>query len=309
MGAVAAYLQLRGDGTRGGDRRVPSPASLYRGASPPSAPLFSGPSGGKPSGRGLWVQTVPAPLTQECREQQGGLCAAPAPSQCPQPGPPPAPAPRFPPCFFLVLFAGAAAHKNVPRQHKRPQRAKFLSAVGKEETGAVVYREVRRFSPRSPFSPPRRRCMTANSPPGLPLDLFLFFLSFFIFFFSLLEAMLWDGITLPTPACWPQKPSIMEGDRRRKRRARQWLQLQAPSSIGAAPLQPQLLVASLPQVSGAPGICQVLAMGPVALVPKGVPCKVLSLSQAHQVKQCISRFLLHPSKKKKKKGVEMVKAW
>lgn len=179
-GAVAAYLQLRGGGTKDGDRRVPSPASLHRGASPPSAPLSSGPSGGKPSGRGLWVQTVPAPLTQECREQQGGLCAAPAPSQCPQPGPPPAPAPRFPPCFFLVLFAGAAAHKNVPRQHKRPQRAKFLSAVGKEETGAVVYREVGRFSPRSPFSPPCRRCMTANSPPGLPLDLFLFFLSFFL---------------------------------------------------------------------------------------------------------------------------------
>ena len=142
--------------------------------SPPSAPLSSGPSGGKPSGRGLWVQTVPTPLAQECREQQGGLCAVLSPSQCPQPGPPLAPALRFPPCFFLVLFAGAAARKNVPRQHKRPQRAKFLSAVGKEETGAVVYREVGRLSPRSPFSLPCRWCMTTNLPPGLPLAPFFF---------------------------------------------------------------------------------------------------------------------------------------
>lgn len=174
--------------------------------SPPSAPLSSGPSGGKPSGRGLWVQTVPTPLAQECREQQGGLCAVLSPSQCPQPGPPLAPALRFPPCFFLVLFAGAAARKNVPRQHKRPQRAKFLSAVGKEETGAVVYREVGRLSPRSPFSLPCRWCMTTNLPPGLPLAPFFFLFSFlfFSFFFpcsaSIPMAVPLDSIILPAPA-------------------------------------------------------------------------------------------------------------
>lgn len=65
--------------------------------------------------------------------------------------------------------------KNVPRQHKRLQRAKFLSAVGKEETGAVVYREVGCLSPCSPFSPPCQHCMTATSRPGLPLDLPRFF--------------------------------------------------------------------------------------------------------------------------------------
>lgn len=62
------------------------------------------------------------------------------------------------------------------RQHKRLQRAKFLSAVGKEETGAVVYREVGRLSPHSPFSPPCRQRMTATLRPRLPLNPLRFFL-------------------------------------------------------------------------------------------------------------------------------------
>lgn len=63
----------------------------------------------------------------------------------------------------------------MPRQHKRLQRAKFLSAVGKEETGAVVYREVGRLSPCSPFCPPCQHRMAATSRLQLPLDLPRFF--------------------------------------------------------------------------------------------------------------------------------------
>ena len=114
----------------------------------------------------------------------------------------------------------------MPRQHKRLQRAKFLSAVGKEETGAVVYREVGRLSPCSPFSPPCQHCMTATSWLGLHLDLPHFFHS------GLCSAPLgrpchrpwggcweagrggpnpaaeprWDATTLLAPAGQPQKP-------------------------------------------------------------------------------------------------------
>lgn len=116
--------------------------------------------------------------------------------------------------------------KNVPCQHKRLQRAKFLSAVGKEETGAVVYREVGRLYPCSPFSPPCQHCMTATLRPGLPLDLPRFF------HLGLRSASLhglchrpqggcqgagrggpdpaavlrWDDTTLPAPAGQPPKP-------------------------------------------------------------------------------------------------------
>lgn len=255
--------------------------------SPPSAPLSSGPSGGKPSGRGLWVQTVPTPLAQECREQQGGLCAVPSPSQCPQPVPPLAPALRFPPCFFLVLFAGAAARKNVPRQHKRPQRAKFLSAVGKEETGAVVYREVGRLSPRSPFSLPCRWCMTTNLPLGLPLALFFFF---FLFLFFHAQHPSPRPCHRTASPCWHLQALSHPWRLLQKRESNAVPAAGGFSLLGAVLLQPQCLVISLLRVSGATGDVARACRGTSSTHPQGCAMQIVVSFTNKSCKTAASRL-------------------
>lgn len=101
----------------------------------------------------LGVNSPRAPVAGMLGATRGPLC-----STGPRPSAPglalPHPGTALSPLLFPSIIRERRVRKNVPRQHKRLQRAKFLSAVGKEETGAVVYREVGRLSPYSPFSLP-----------------------------------------------------------------------------------------------------------------------------------------------------------
>lgn len=95
------------------------------------------------------------PLSQECWEQQGGLCAAPGPVPVPPAWPSPTPAPHFPPCFFLVLFGSGGCARMCP-----------VSTSGCKELNSYQLLERRKqellFTEKSAASPP------AAPSPSLP---------------------------------------------------------------------------------------------------------------------------------------------